>query len=221
MADYKYAYNGPAEGTARAVLRDAPISTKVAIEIASFLRGKNTEKAKDILERVLKKEQAIPYKRFTNGVGHRKGRLGAGRYPQKASQAFLDLIRQAEANASHAGLSTELIIKHLAAHKASTPWHYGRQRRRKMKRTHVEIVVAEDEKAVKKKATTKKKQEEQQKEAKEQPKKQESTTSQEKQPVTPKKKTTTKKTPSSPKKDSSQPDTKNTPTTNTPEEKTK
>ena len=33
----------------------------------------------------------------------------------------------------------------MAAHKASAPWHYGRQRRRKMKRTHIEIVIGEKE----------------------------------------------------------------------------
>lgn len=156
MADYKYAFNGEQENTARAVLKDAAISTKTAIEMSNFLRGKSTKAAKATLERIVEKKQALPFKRFTNGLGHRKGPLASGRYPQKASQAFLALIANAETNASHKGLSDELIIKHLAANKASTPYHYGRQRRRKMKRTHVEIVLVEDEQA-KAKAKPKKK----------------------------------------------------------------
>lgn len=150
MADYKYAYNGPEEGTAKAMLRDAGVSTKVSIEISNYLRGKSTAKAKRILELVLEKKHAIPFKRFTDGVGHKTGNLDAGRYPQKASEAFLDLIKLAEANAAHKDLSEELEIVHLLAHKASTPFRYGRQRRRKMKRSHLEIVVKEKEGAKKK-----------------------------------------------------------------------
>jgi large subunit ribosomal protein L22 len=150
MADYKYAYNGPTEGTAKAVLKDVGISTKVSIEISTYLRGRNTAKAKAILKLVLAKKHAIPFKRFTDGVGHRKGAIASGRFPEKASEEFLKLIEMAEANAAQAGLSSELIIKHLATHQASTPYRYGRQRRRKMKRSHVEIVLVEDESAKKK-----------------------------------------------------------------------
>lgn len=161
MADYSYAYKGKTDGVAKAVAKDAPISTKVAIEISNYLRGRNTKKAKAILERVIKQEQAIPYKRFTDGVGHKKGAIAAGRYPEKASKAFLALIASAEANAAQLGLADELVITHLAAHQAARPFHYGRLRRRQVKATHVEIVLAEDEKAEKKakpkkKATAKK-----------------------------------------------------------------
>ena len=67
---------------AKAISKDLGISTKVSIEISNFLRGKKTQEAKSILERVLKKKQAIPFKRFTDGVGHRKGaNIAAGRFP--------------------------------------------------------------------------------------------------------------------------------------------
>lgn len=144
MADYKYTYNGPEEGTARAVLKGAAISTKTAIEISKHLKGKTTEAAKAILERIITHEEALPYTRFTNGLGHKKG-MAAGRYPEKASKAFLQLISNAEANASQAGLSSELKIIHLLAHQASRPYHYGRMRRRQVKASHVEVVVKEME----------------------------------------------------------------------------
>lgn len=153
----KYGLAEMKENMARAMGKHLDLSTKDAIEIANFLRGKSTEKAKAILNRVFEYTQAIPYKRFTNGLGHRPGKgIAAGRYPQKASKHFLDLIEQAEANAQSKGLSSDLMIIHLAAQKGPTTWHYGRQRRRQAKRTHLEIVVQEMEKPKKKEKAEKK-----------------------------------------------------------------
>ncbi|MBD3209311.1 50S ribosomal protein L22 [Candidatus Woesearchaeota archaeon] len=149
MADYHYAYEGPTAHTAKAVLKEAPISPKVAVELSSYLKGKTTAQAKAVLERVVKREQAIPYKRFTDGVGHKRG-MAAGRYPGKAAKHFLQLIHVAEANANQAGLASDLKIIHLLAHKASSPFRFGRQRRRQMKQAHVEIVVKEVEGAKRK-----------------------------------------------------------------------
>ena len=85
-----YAFKEMKENMARALFRDLDISTKVSIETANFLRGKSTEEAKKILNRVTKKKQAIPFKRFTDGVGHRAGAgLASGRFPLKASKQFL------------------------------------------------------------------------------------------------------------------------------------
>jgi large subunit ribosomal protein L22 len=139
------------ENMAKAYGRSLGISTKVSIEIANHLRGRTTTKAKWILEKVLEKKEAIPFKRFTDGVGHRPGGIGAGRYPQKASEEFLKLIKQAEANAIAKGLSEDLVIVHLAAHKASSQFRQGRQRRRKFKKSHLEIAVQEMEKETKQK----------------------------------------------------------------------
>jgi large subunit ribosomal protein L22 len=188
MADYRYAYNGPQEGVAKAVLKDAPISIKVAIEISNHLRGRSTAASKAILERVLKHEEAIPYKRFTDGVGHKPGKgVSAGRYPEKAAKAFLDLLNSVEANAAQAGLAEQLTIKHLAAHEASRPFRHGRQRRRQVKQSHVEIAVKEDpnaKKAEKKQAKkTTPKQPAQKPEAKAQATKKEAPAKQESKPA--------------------------------------
>jgi len=139
---------------AKAITKDAGISTKVSIEIANFLRGKTTKEAKTILEQVLKKKQAIPFKKFTNGLGHRKGKgIAAGRYPEKATESFLKLIKQCEANAQAKGLSDDLKIIHLVAQKGTNTFHQGRQRRRRYKRTHLEIVLEEQESEKKTKKT--------------------------------------------------------------------
>ena len=104
------------------------------------------DKAKAILNRVLEEKEAIPFKRFGSDTGHKRGKIGAGRYPQKTAKEILKLLNSVEANAQVRGLSTEnLEIIRLIANKASTPWRFGRKRRRKAKRTHIEIIVKNKE----------------------------------------------------------------------------
>ena len=172
MSQHKYAHQGyNPELHVRAVGRSLPISTKVSVEICNFLRKRQLQNAKEILERVIKKDQAIPYKRFNMDVGHKPGKIASGRYPKKASTEILKIMKNVEANAQMKGFNTNnLEIIHLCAHRASRPWHHGRQRRQLMKRTHVEVVVAES--AKKAKPTIEKKETKQPAETKkEQPKK--------------------------------------------------
>ncbi len=142
------------ETMAKAMGRSLPISTKQAIEICNFIRGKNIQKMKVFLGGVIKKEKVVPFTRFNKGVGHKPGN-GSGRYPIKTSEEILDLLKSAEVNAQFKVLNTaNLVIGHISANKASDSWHYGRQRRRKMKRTNMEIILVEkaqkDEKVPKK-----------------------------------------------------------------------
>jgi len=142
------------EHTAKVSGRALSISTKHSIEICNFIRGRKLEKAKALLNEVINHKIAVPFKKFNKDVGHRKGKIASGRYPENACKAILKLLEGAEANAQFKGLNTaNLIVSHICANKASTPWHYGRQRRRKMKRTHVEVIV--EEKAEKKKVAKK------------------------------------------------------------------
>ncbi len=129
------------ENHAKAFFKSLPISTKQSVEISSFIRGKATKNAKKLLEQVLKHKIAVPFKRFNRDLAHKPG-IAAGRYPEKAINYFTQLLAQVEKNAEEKGLDIEnLFIKHMAAHKASRPFHHGRHIRRKMKRTHLEIVV--------------------------------------------------------------------------------
>ncbi|TKJ17458.1 50S ribosomal protein L22 [Candidatus Woesearchaeota archaeon B3_Woes] len=131
------------ETMARTVGRALPISTRHAIEISNYIRGKNVQKMKTFLEGVIKKEKVVPFTRFNKGVGHKKG-MGPGRYPLKASTEILSLLKSAEANAQFKALNTaNLIIGHINANQGSNTWHYGRQRRRKMKRTNMDIILVE------------------------------------------------------------------------------
>lgn len=145
MAEYKYAFQKfNKELMSRAVGRDLGISSKQSIEICKYLRHRKLQQAKKTLERVIKKEQAIPFTRFTNGLGHRPGKMSSGRYPFKASTAILKLLESVEANAQTKGLNTgELEIVHLSAQRAAMPMHSGRHHGTQFKRTHIEIVVQE------------------------------------------------------------------------------
>ena len=131
------------ETTATATGRSLPISTRHSVEICNFIRGKTSEQGRNFLERVLEKKSAVPYKRYLHGVGHRSGKMAAGRYPEKASLHILDILKSAESNAESKGLTAPFKIKDIIANQAPRSWHYGRQRRRKTKRTHVKIVLEE------------------------------------------------------------------------------
>nr|AJS13034.1 large subunit ribosomal protein L22 [uncultured archaeon] len=142
---YKYATKTEKEKNAKAVGLALPISTKHCVEICNYIRGKRVEDAIHILEQVLDKKHAIPYKKYKRDLAHRKG-IGPGRYPEKTCKEIIKVLKSASANAQYKGMGvSNLYIKHICAHLASRPWHYGRQSRRKMKRSHVEVVLEERE----------------------------------------------------------------------------
>ncbi|MBI4143677.1 50S ribosomal protein L22 [Candidatus Woesearchaeota archaeon] len=116
------------------------ISWKQSVEIASMIRGKKTETAKKMLEKVIKMEMPVKFKRFNESAGHRSG-IGPGKYPVKASHEILQLLKSAEANAQHQGISNSKIT-HIITSKCSTR-RYGRQGW-KGKRTYIEVKVGND-----------------------------------------------------------------------------
>ncbi|MBU0616045.1 MAG: 50S ribosomal protein L22 [Nanoarchaeota archaeon] len=131
------------EHMARVYGRSLSISNKFSIEIANYIRNKKLSWAKQQLEKIIKKETPLPLTRFHGDRGHKKG-MAAGAYPIKASQEILSLLNSVEANAQFLGLNTSnLIIKTIIATQGPGQWHYGRQRRRRMKRTNIEIIVEE------------------------------------------------------------------------------
>lgn len=130
------------EHTAKANGISLSISTKQAIEICSFIRNRNLQEAKKLLNEVILLKKSIPFTRFNADLGHKK-KIGPARYPVKAAKQINKLLDSVEANAQFKGLGKNLIIKHIKADFASRPFHFGRQRRRKMKRTNIEIVVEE------------------------------------------------------------------------------
>ncbi|MEK6963443.1 MAG: 50S ribosomal protein L22 [Nanoarchaeota archaeon] len=143
MTQYKCAYEHYAlDKHAKAIGRDLPISVRASSEICKQLRFKPLERAKRILQQAIDMEKPIPFNRFTQGAGHKAGMKG-GKYPIKACTHILRILESAEANAHSKGLAKDLKVIHVIPQKAGKSFHYGRQSRRKFKRTHIEVVLGE------------------------------------------------------------------------------
>lgn len=149
MVNTNYSFKNFDDHTAKAYGKDLDISTKASISICNVVRGMDAKKAVEYLQAVVEKKKAVPFTRFTDGVGHRKGEMASGRYPVKAARSIGKIIASAMSNAAAKGMDENLKITHICAQKASQPLHQGRQIRRSMKRTHIEVVVREDETATK------------------------------------------------------------------------
>lgn len=136
------------ERSAIARAKEVDISLKDAVNIAHYLRGMDFERAKNTLEKVIAKEQPVPYFRYLDSVSHRKG-MGPGRYPVRAARAFLDLLNNVEANAEFKSLDTDSMkIVHLSASKGRvikkyTPKAYGRAGAFFRDLINIDIVVEE------------------------------------------------------------------------------
>jgi len=140
----------PEAHEAFARIENAPISTKASVEICSFIRNRELSKAKKLLQQVLNKKIAVPYKRYNRDVGHKPGKIASGRYPEKATKEILKLLNLAQTNAENKGLDGEnLVITEIVANKGYQQAHYGRKRSRSFKRTHVNVFVKEIEKWLK------------------------------------------------------------------------
>ncbi|QSG15394.1 50S ribosomal protein L22 [Halapricum desulfuricans] len=125
-----YSVEADPETTAKAMLRERQMSHKHSKAIAREIKGKTAGEAVEYLEAVIEGDQPVPFRQHNSGVGHRTNIDGwdAGRFPEKASNAFLDLLENAIGNADHQGFDGESMeIMHVAAHKVGET--QGRQPR--------------------------------------------------------------------------------------------
>ena len=133
------------ESFARARMDNIPVSLKQSVEVARFIKNKPLTRAYALLEGVVKKEIAVPFKRYGHAVAHKRN-MASGRYPQKTAGYFIKLLKNAEANASLKGLSKEdLAIKLICADKGTARPKYGRKRGRTAKSTHLQVILIEKE----------------------------------------------------------------------------
>ncbi len=115
-----YSIQPESEKTSKSIGKELHISRKHAHEISSAIKGMKVEAARGFLENVSALKQAVPYRRFTRNVPHRKG-MCTGRYPQKAAKEFLKVLTNAESNAKYKGLDSEnMRISHVATKKGHT-----------------------------------------------------------------------------------------------------
>lgn len=155
---YKYSYQTfNSTSMARASTVNARISFKKSVEVARQLTGKKVSVAKKFLEDVIKQEQVVEYKRFNTEMPHKKGKgVMAGGYPVNVAKQFLLVLKNCEKNAENLGLgeSDELKIISASVRQGTGRYKMSRMSGRKMKSTHVEIIVTQDDK--KNKSSTKK-----------------------------------------------------------------
>ncbi|WP_226039050.1 50S ribosomal protein L22 [Natrinema sp. DC36] len=148
-----YSVDADPDATAKAMLRERHMSNKHSKEVARQLKGQTVGEARAYLQDVIDKKQSVPFKSHNTGAGHRSDIDGwdAGKYPEKVSKEFLDLLENVEANADHQGFDGESMeIAHVAAHKVGEsvgrkPRAMGRASAWNTPQVDVEIVVEEVE----------------------------------------------------------------------------
>lgn len=122
----------------------ARISTKDAIAVCKVIKGKSPTIAIKRLEDVLSKKRSIPMK--NREVPHQKGHGVAGaRFPKKACEEIIKIIKQVEANAIVSGVENPVITLAIA-NIASRPFRRGGT---KAKRTHIHLEVKDKTKLIK------------------------------------------------------------------------
>lgn len=132
------------EHSAKVVGKFLPISTKFSVEMCRYIKKKPLAKAVVMVRDVLDMKRALPIIRFNKDCAHKPGKMAAGRYPQKVSKEFLNLLNTLEKNAENKGLDiNSLVINYASASIGVARWHPGRKRRRQFKNTHVEIRAVE------------------------------------------------------------------------------
>lgn len=153
MPHYSYAFqNFDKARHVRASVREKSISHKHSREIALAVSGKSIEKAREFLENVVAKKEAVPYRRYHNEVAHRsniRDGFSAGRFPQKAAKEFLKLLDNLESNAEYKGMDLDrLRIVSAVVHKGTKlkrfqPRAMGRSSPKYDTLVHVELVAQE------------------------------------------------------------------------------
>ncbi|THE64469.1 50S ribosomal protein L22 [Salinadaptatus halalkaliphilus] len=144
-----YSVDADPDETAKAMLRERPMSHKHSKEVARELKGRTVADAQEYLQAVIDGEQSVPFRSHNTGAGHRSDIDGwdAGKYPEKVSTAFLELLENVAANADHQGFDGEsMAIAHVAAHKVGEsagrkPRAMGRASAWNTPEVDVEIVV--------------------------------------------------------------------------------
>jgi large subunit ribosomal protein L22 len=153
MPHYSYAFqNFDKARHVRASVREKSISHKHSREIAVAISGKSIEKAREFLENVVAKKEAVPYRRYHNEVAHRsniRDGFSAGRFPQKSAKEFLKLLDNLESNAEYKGMDLDrLRIVSAVVHKGTKlkrfqPRAMGRSSPKFDTLVHVELVAQE------------------------------------------------------------------------------
>ena len=152
MARIDYSQKISGDNIAKAKANELNMSPKHSIEIATFIRHQRVNDAIAYLNDVVGLKKAIPFRRFNRNVAHKRGLPGnwdAGRYPVKASKAYIRVLESVKKNAEYIGLDADnLEIIHVSANrgraqKSFFPRAMGRATPKVRETVNLEIVVRE------------------------------------------------------------------------------
>ncbi len=152
MARIDYSQKISGDTIAKAKANELNMSPKHSIEIATFIRHQRVNDAITYLNDVIGLKKAIPFRRFNRNVAHKRGLPGnwdAGRYPVKASKAYIRVLESVKKNAEYIGLDADnLEIIHVSANrgraqKSFFPRAMGRATPKVRETVNIEIVVRE------------------------------------------------------------------------------
>lgn len=124
------------------------ISTKYAMAICKFIKGKTIEQAIADLEQVMVKRKAVPMK---GEIPHRKGKMMSGRYPVRASEKFVAVLKTLRGNVNANDMDEPIISEAIANYAPRPLGRFGAWQR---KRTHL-MIKASEKKSLKKKKSKK------------------------------------------------------------------
>jgi len=134
------------------------VSFKNTCETANTIKRMPLARAVTFLKNVMRKKECVPFTRFNGGCGRtaqaKNWGTTQGRWPKKSCKFLLELLKNAEANATYKGLEAEqLMIEHIMVQRA-------RQMRRRTYRAHgrinpfmatpchIEVILAEKQEKV-------------------------------------------------------------------------
>ena len=152
MARIDYSQKISGDNIAKAKANELNMSPKHSIEIATFIRHQRVNDAIAYLNDVVGLKKAIPFRRFNRNVAHKRGLPGnwdAGRYPVKASKAYIRVLESVKKNAEYIGLDADnLEIIHVSANrgraqKSFFPRAMGRATPKVRETVNIEVVVRE------------------------------------------------------------------------------
>ena len=152
MARVDYSQKISGDNIAKAKANELNMSPKHSIEIATFIRHQRVNDAIAYLNEVVGLKKAIPFRRFNRNVAHKRGLPGnwdAGRYPVKASKAYIRVLESVKKNAEYIGLDADnLEIIHVSANrgraqKSFFPRAMGRATPKVRETVNLEVVVRE------------------------------------------------------------------------------
>jgi large subunit ribosomal protein L22 len=152
MARIDYSQKISGDNIAKAKANELNMSPKHSIEIATFIRHQRVNDAIAYLNDVVGLKKAIPFRSFNRNVAHKRGLPGnwdAGRYPVKASKAYIRVLESVKKNAEYIGLDADnLEIIHVSANrgraqKSFFPRAMGRATPKVRETVNLEVVVRE------------------------------------------------------------------------------